>query len=61
MVNNPIEYKGYQAKIEFSAEDSTLFGTVINTNDKIIFEVDNPEKVMSILKEVIDSYLKLIA
>lgn len=58
-MKNIIGYKGYQAKIEFSAEDSTLFGTVINTNDKIIFEVDNPEKAMSIFKEVIDDYLEL--
>lgn len=58
-MKNIIDYKGYQAKIEFSAEDATLFGVVMDINDKIIFEIDNPEKAMDIFEEVIEDYLEL--
>ena len=57
-MNNIIEYKGYQALIEFSAEDTTLFGKVLDVDDKIIFEIDNPSDAKLIFKEVIDDYLE---
>lgn len=57
-MNNIIEYNGYQALIEYSAEDATLFGKVLDVDDKIIFEIDNPSEASSILKEVIDDYIE---
>ncbi len=56
-MNNVVEYKGYQAVIEFSAEDLTLFGKVMDIDDKIVFEIDDPSNAMSIFKEVIEDYL----
>lgn len=58
-MNNVVNYKGYQAIIEFSSEDSTLFGKVLDIDDKIIFEIDNPCNTMSIFKEAIEDYLAL--
>lgn len=58
-MGNVIDYRGYRAVIEFSAEDSTLFGKVMDIDDKIIFEINNPSDAKSIFKEVIDDYIKL--
>lgn len=58
-MSNIIDYRGYRAIIEFSAEDSTLFGKVIDIDDKIIFEVDNPCNAKSIFQKVIDDYIEL--
>lgn len=58
MMNNIIEYKGYQSIIEFSVEDMTLFGKVLDIDDKIIFEIENPNDAFSVFKEVIDDYLE---
>ena len=57
-MNNIIEYKGYQAVIEYSAEDATLFGKVLDVEDRIIFEIDNPSEANSLFKEVIDDYIE---
>ncbi len=45
--------------IEYSAEDSTLFGKVLDVDDKIIFEIDNPSEASSVFKAVIDDYMEL--
>lgn len=58
-MSNIIDYRGYQAVIEFSSEDSTLFGKVMDIDDKIIFEIDNPCNAESIFQEVIDDYIEL--
>lgn len=58
MAKNILEYKGYQSIIEFSAEDMTLFGRVLDIDDKIIFEIENPNDALSVFKEVIDEYLE---
>lgn len=57
--NNIIEYNGYQALIEYSAEDSTLFGKVLDIDDKVIFEIDNPKDAIAIFKEIINDYMEI--
>lgn len=57
-MNNIIEYKGYQAIIEYSAEDATLFGKVLDVDDKIVFEIENPSEASEVFREIIDDYLE---
>jgi predicted HicB family RNase H-like nuclease len=56
---NIIEYKGYQAKIEYSSEDKVFFGKVLDISDTIIFEINNSNEVESVFKNVIDDYLDM--
>lgn len=58
MANNIFEYKGYRASIEFSAEDSTLYGKVLDIDDKILFEIENPNLAFEVFKATIDEYLE---
>lgn len=58
-MSNVIEYNGYQAIIEYSAEDAVLFGKVMDIDDKIIFEINDPSETKVIFKEVIDDYLEI--
>ncbi|MBQ9482773.1 MAG: type II toxin-antitoxin system HicB family antitoxin [Ruminiclostridium sp.] len=58
-MNSTIEYKGYQALIEYSVEDSVLYGKVLDIDDKIIFEIERPSDAAKIFKDVIDDYLEL--
>lgn len=58
-MNNIIEYKGYQAVIEYSAEDATLFGKVMDIDDRILFEIEDPSKAEEVFKDVIEDYLEM--
>lgn len=57
MANNCIEYKGYTARVEYSAEDELLVGTVVGINDSLSFHGENAKEVKAALKETIDGYL----
>ena len=59
MAGNILEYKGYQAIIEFSSEDSALYGKVIDIDDKILFEIEDPNLAFEVFKNTIDWYLEL--
>lgn len=58
-MNNIIEYNGYQAVIEYSAEDATLFGKVMDIDDRILFEIEDPGKAEEVFKDVIEDYLEM--
>jgi len=58
-MKNILEYKGYQAIIEYSAIDAALFGRVMDIEDEIIFEIENPSEAERIFKEVVDDYLEM--
>ncbi len=56
---NKLEYKGYQAEVVFDAEDSVLYGKILDINDHIIFEIDNPENAASLFAEAVNDYLEM--
>lgn len=58
MANNILEYKGYQAIIEFSSEDCALYGKVLDIDDKILFEIEDPNSAFEVFKATIDEYLE---
>jgi predicted HicB family RNase H-like nuclease len=52
-----MNYKGYEAKIEFEEEDRVFVGKVINIKDKIIFEGLTVDELEESFHTAIDSYL----
>lgn len=51
-------YKGYQAKVKFSAEDSLLIGKVIGIADSLNFHAESVHEVEAMFHQCIDSYLE---
>lgn len=56
-MSNVLEYKGYQASIEFSAEDGVLFGKILHIQSLILFEADSPAEIVSAFHRAVDDYL----
>ena len=57
-MNDLMEYKGYHAKIIYSADDNMLIGNVIGINDVISFHGSSLEELSSKFSEMIDDYLE---
>ncbi len=58
-MNGLMEYKGYHAKIEYSAEDSCLVGKTLGINDTLVFEGDTVQEIEQCFHDSVDDYLKL--
>ena len=56
-----MEYKGYHAKIEFSAEDGTFVGNILGINDVIAFDGSNVTELTKMFHESVDDYLEMCA
>lgn len=57
-MGNVIEYKGYQAKIEFDAESCVLYGKIEGIRDLVNFEADSANEVEQAFHEAVDDYLE---
>jgi predicted HicB family RNase H-like nuclease len=55
-MNNTMQYKGYTATIEYSAEDECFVGQVIGTKHTIIFDGISVEEIRANFKDMIDGY-----
>jgi len=58
-MNSTIEYKGYHAKPEYSAEDGLFIGEVIGIKDSISFHGSSVSEIELAFKEAVDDYLEL--
>lgn len=54
-----LEYKGYFAKIEYSAEDGVLYGKVEGIKDFANFESDSVVGIENEFHAAVDDYLEL--
>jgi predicted HicB family RNase H-like nuclease len=54
---NILEYSGYRAEIEFSAEDDLLVGKVADVDAVIMFAADNVTDLKAEFEAAIDTYL----
>ena len=54
-----LTYKGYHGSVEFSLEDNTLFGQVIDTNSLISYEGTTLDELKKDFENAIDDYLKM--
>lgn len=57
MNGNIMEYKGYSALIQYSAEDECLVGRVVGINDILVFHGDSIAEVRENFHNVLDCYL----
>lgn len=58
-MNNTMEYKGYIGSVEFSAEDSILFGKVQGIRSLISYEGTTVSELINDFHEAVDEYLAL--
>lgn len=54
---NIMEYKGYAALIEYSAEDECLVGHVVGIRDRIGFDGESVAEITRNFHDVLDCYL----
>ena len=57
-MNSLMEYKGYHAKIEYSAEDETFVGRVIGIRDYLLFDGNDINELIEMFHSTVDEYLK---
>ena len=56
-MNQFMEYKGYHARIEYSAEDETFVGRVIGITDTLLFDGGSVEELTDMFHQSVDDYL----
>jgi len=56
-----MDYKGYEAVVEYDEEARILHGEVLHLNDVITFQADSPEDIESAFHESVDDYLAFCA
>jgi len=59
MMKNLMEYKGYFARIEYSANDDVFFGTIEGINDTISFEGVSTDALKAAFHEAVEDYLDM--
>ena len=57
-MNNILEYKGYNGTVEYSAEDSVLFGKVIGIKSLMSYEGQSVEELKADFEGAVDDYIK---
>ena len=60
-MNNTMQYKGYTAAIEYSAEDECFVGQVIGIRHTIIFDGTSVEEIRANFQDMIDDYPAMCA
>lgn len=56
-----MSYKGYQARVEFDADDRIFFGRVARIEDKVGFHADTVDDLIAAFHEAVDDYLETCA
>ncbi len=60
-VKNTMNYKGYVGSVEFSEEDSKLFGKVMGVRAMISYEGETAKELVNDFHAAVDDYLSLCA
>ena len=60
-MSNTMQYKGYTALIEYSAEDECFVGQVIGTRHTIIFDGTSVDEIRANFEDMIDDYPAMCA
>jgi predicted HicB family RNase H-like nuclease len=60
-MNNTMQYKGYTALIEYSAEDECFVGQVVGTKHMIIFDGISVDEIRANFMDMIDDYPAMCA
>jgi len=57
-MNDILQYKGYFASVQFSAEDEVFFGKLLGINDLVSFEGTTVKELKDAFKEAVEDYLE---
>ena len=58
-MSNILKYKGFSAKIEYSAEDHVLYGKIDGIMDLVNFESRDAERIEQVFHNAVDEYLEM--
>lgn len=58
-MNNTLKYKGFTARIEFSADDGVFVGRILGIDDIVVFHGKNVVELKKELKESVEFYLEV--
>ena len=56
-----LSYKGYQARVEFDADDRIFLGRVAGIKDGVGFHADTVNDLIAAFHEAVDDYLEIYA
>ena len=57
-MSNELEYKGYKARIEYSADDNCLYGKILGINDLVMFDAEAASEIATAFHEAVNGYLQ---
>jgi predicted HicB family RNase H-like nuclease len=57
-MNDILQYNGYYATVQYSAEDEVFFGKILGINDVVSFEGTNVKELKGAFEEAVDDYLE---
>jgi len=58
-MNNTLNYNGFTAKVEFSADDNAFFGRILGVDEIVTFHAETVEELKSSMKESVDFYIEV--
>jgi predicted HicB family RNase H-like nuclease len=60
-MKNIMNYKGYQARVEFEADDGIFVGRIAGIDDNVGFHADSVNGLLEAFHEAVDDYLETCA
>jgi len=60
-MDNALKYKGYTARVEFSADDEVFVGRVLGIDDIVIFHGETVAELQKEFHDSIDFYIEVCA
>lgn len=60
-MNSTMKYKGFQARIEYSAEDEAFVGHIAGINDVVGFHAETVPDLKAAFEEAVDDYVETCA
>lgn len=58
-MDNTLKYRGFIARVEFSADDNVFVGRLLNINDIVVFDAETVKGLKQSMKESVDFYLEV--
>ena len=58
-MKNELTYKGFTAKIEFSADDNVFVGRLVGIDDIVMFDAETVEGLKDSMRESVDFYIEV--
>lgn len=60
-MKNIMNYKGYQARVDFDADDGIFVGRIAGIDDHVGFHADSVKDLLDAFHEAVDDYLETCA